>query len=157
MAAALKQAETNAGNETILAFPCATAARIIPSFEPGAAERIDLDRLRWLALRSVIAPQPDLERACLLLSGETDVSLSRYANAFFHGLANKGRRQMSFYRPGAKSVGEDETWLLRLVAATRRGDEPGARALIAWRVQPEAQRWMRFLSAGLVRMLDSAE
>ena len=58
---------------------------------------------------------------------------------------------------GAKTVGDDETWLLRLVAAWRKGDEAGARALIAWRVQPEAQRWMRFLSAGLVRMLDTAE
>ena len=156
MAAALKQ--VSEGSETILAFPhCSTAARMIPTFELGAAERIDLDRLRWLALRSVITPNPDLERACFLLSGETDVSLARFANAFFHGLANKGRRSMDFYRPGAKTVGDDETWLLRLVAAWRKGDEAGACALIAWRVQPEAQRWMRFLSAGLVRMLDTAE
>lgn len=158
MAAALKQMDFPGSSEKILAFPhCATAARITPAFELGTAERIDLDRLRWLALRSVITPHPDLERACFLLSGETDVSLARFANAFFHGLANKGRRSMDFYRPGAKTVGDDETWLLRLVAAWRKGDEAGARALVAWRVQPEAQRWMRFLSAGLVRMLDSAE
>ncbi|BDA86095.1 hypothetical protein Sa4125_36370 [Aureimonas sp. SA4125] len=159
MAAALKnEATTVTATEsvtTVLAFPGCPAAAITRSFTPSVAERLELDRLRWLALRSLIAPKPDLERACFLLSGDPDVSLSRFSIAFFRGLSDKARREMVFYRPGAKAVSDDEIWLLRLAAAWRAGDESGARALIAWRVQPDAQRWLRFLSAGMVRMLDT--
>ena len=150
MAAALKN------QSTVVAFPACPAAAVARSFVPTAAERIDLDRLRWLALRSLIAPKPDLERACFLLSGEPDVSLSRYSVAFFRGLADRARREMVFYRPGAKTVSDDEIWLLRLAAACRAGDDSGARALVAWRVQPDGQRWLRFLASGMVRMLGAA-
>lgn len=155
MAAALVDAARLASGETVLAFPrCPTMTRIAETFRPNAAEQVDLDRLRWLALRSLIAPKPDLERACFLLAGEADVSLERYSIAFFRGLAGKARRPMAFYRPGAKGVSDDEMWLLQLVAAWRKGEDAGARALVAWRVRPDGQRWLRFLSAGMVRALD---
>ena len=156
MSAAVKHAVGPAAAETVLVFPrCPTRAGLAAAFMPSEAERIDLDRLRWLALRSLIAPKPDFERACFVLAGERDVSLSRFSVAFFRGLADKARRPMEFYRPGARAIGDDEMWLLRLVAAWRAGDEAGAGALVAWRVQRDGQRWLRFLSAGLVRMLDS--
>ena len=94
MAAALKDDTIAVAATTVVAFPfCATAA-VARVFTPTDAERIELDRLRWLALRSLIAPKPDLERACFLLSGEPDVSLSRFSVAFFRGLADKARREI---------------------------------------------------------------
>ncbi|MBC8131103.1 MAG: hypothetical protein H7Y08_12375 [Rhizobiaceae bacterium] len=123
----------------------------------GEAERVTLDRLRWLALRSLIAPKPDFEKACFLLAGEADVSLERFANAFFRGLSGKARRKMEFYRPGTRGVSDDELWLLRLVAAARQGEDATIRALVAWRVRPESQRWLRFLLAGMVFTLDGRD
>ena len=140
----------------VLAFPaCPTASRLAANRQPDAAERLDLDRLRWLALRSQLAPKPDLERACFLLAGESGVSFERFAVAFFRGLAGAAAGSMVLYRPGARALSDDEIWLLRLVAAWRAGDEKGAAALVAWRVRPASRRWLRFLSAGMVRAMGS--
>lgn len=139
----------------VLAFPrCPTSERLHASHPLSAEERIVLDRLRWLAIRSRLAPRPDLERACFLLAGETDVSLERFAIAFFRGLEERATRDMSLYRPGTQAVSDDEAWLIRLIAAWQSGDEKAASALVSWRICPESRRWMRFLSAGLVRALD---
>jgi hypothetical protein len=144
-----------AQERTVLAFPrCPTAGRLAQTHAPTDEERIDLDRLRWLALRSRLAPRPDLERACFLLAAGTGASLERYSIAFFRGLADHASREMTVYRPGARSASDDEIWMLRLIAAWRRGEESAAAALVAWRVEKPHRRWMRFLSAGLVRALD---
>ncbi|WP_157944681.1 hypothetical protein [Mangrovicella endophytica] len=141
----------------VLPFPrsCPTSAAMLSPPAPTDAERMDLDRLRWLALRSQLAPRPDLEQACYVLAGEPDASFERFSIQFFRGLSGKARRSMTFYRPGARAISDDERWLLRLVSAWRRGDDAGAKALVAWRVSPESQRWLRFLSAGMVRAMDA--
>ena len=139
----------------VLAFPrCPTAARLADRHMPSAAERVDLERLRWMALRSRLAPKPDLERACFLLAGEEGVSFERFAIAFFRGLDARSARAMAFYRPGARHMSDDEVWLVRLVSAWRRGEERAAAALVSWRVEPASRRWLRFLSAGMVRAMD---
>lgn len=144
-------------NERVLAFPgCPTARRLSHANALSQAERIDLDRLRWLEIRSRLSPRPDLERACFLLAAESDASLTRYANAFFRGLSESASREMTFYRPGTKATSDDEIWLVRLVGAWRADEEKAAAALVGWRVLPHRRRWMRFLSAGLVRALASA-
>lgn len=142
---------------SVLAFPrCPTSARLADRQELGAADRIDIDRLRWMALRSQLAPRPDLERACFLLAGETGVSFERFAIAFFRGLSASARCPMVFYRPGARHLSDDEIWLMRLVSAWRRGEEKGAAALVSWRVERPSRRWIRFLSARMVRALDGS-
>jgi hypothetical protein len=154
MRASTKAVAVNSGQD-VLAFPrCPTSQRLSAMHEPSAAERLDIDRLRWMAMRSRLAPRPDLERACFLLAGETDVSFERFAIAFFRGLDIRGSRPMAFYRPGARQLSDDEIWLMRLVSAWRRGEESGAAALVSWRVQASARRWLRFLSAGMVRAMD---
>ena len=138
----------------ILAFPggnCPTVRPAAPQLTD--AERDELNRLRWFALRSRLAPKPDLERACFLLAGEENVSLERFAIAFFRGLSGQSLREMVFYRPGAKQASDDEIWLLRLLAVLRAGENAAAGALIAWRVRPEGRRWLRFLAASLARTL----
>lgn len=140
----------------VLAFPrCPTAERIAAQRSLDPAERMELDRLRWLALRAQLAPKSDLERACYLLAGQPDASLDRYAAVFFRGLTASSTSDMAFYKPGAAAVSDDECWLLRLLAAWRNEDEKAAAALVSWRVSPRSRRWMRFLSHGLVRALDA--
>jgi hypothetical protein len=141
----------------VLAFPrCPTAERVAAARELTADQRLDLERLRWLALRSQLAPKSDLERACYVLAGQPTASLDRYATAFFRGLCDQATSEMTVYRPGASEVSDDECWLLRLVGAWRSGQETAAGALVSWRVRPPARRWMRFLSHGMVRALDAA-
>ena len=141
---------------TLLPLPgCPTFGRPAGAETLSASERIDLDRLRWMALRSQLTPRPDLEQACFLLAGETGVSFERFSIAFFRGLAAQSRRKMVFYRPGAVALSEDEVWLMRLLGAWRRGEAAGAGALVAWRVEPAGQRWLRFLSAGVARTLSA--
>ncbi|KQT44360.1 hypothetical protein ASG43_13470 [Aureimonas sp. Leaf454] len=141
----------------VLAFPhCPTFERLGAAPRLSEAERGDLDRLRWLFLKSRLAPKPDLDKACFLLAGGEGASVERYGFAFFGGLGVHGLREMSFYRPGAKGASEDEIWLMRLVSCWRRGEEKAAAALVAWRVAEPGRRWMRFLSAGMVRLLDTS-
>lgn len=157
MAALSLSAVRNAAADvsTVLAFPrCATAERLAQPREPSDAERIDLDRLRWLALRAQLAPKHDLAEACYVLAGEPAASLDRYANAFFRGLCDNASGEMTLYRPGARLMSDDEIWLLRLVKAWRSGEERTAGALVGWRVRASARRWMRFLSSNMVRALD---
>ncbi len=143
----------------ILAFPgvaipqagCPTVRHAPPQLT--AEEREELDRLRWFALRSRLAAKPDLERACFLLAGEANVSLDRYATAFFHGLAQRAHRQMVFYRPGTRAVCDDEMWLIRLLAAHRGERRAVASALVKWRVRSDGHRWLRFLSEHLAQAL----
>jgi hypothetical protein len=156
MPATALKASNEAQDRRVLAFPrCPTAERIAAARTLDASERRELDRLRWLALRAQLAPRSDLERACYLLAGTRDVSLERYASVFFHGLSATSTSDMTFYRPGAVAVSDDECWLLRLVAAHRQGEDAAAGALVAWRVTPRSRRWMRFLAHGLVRALDA--
>ncbi|KQT88193.1 hypothetical protein [Aurantimonas sp. Leaf443] len=138
----------------VLAFPargCPTVQPVRPALSD--AERDELNRLRWFALKSALAPRPDFERACFLLAGDDDVSLERSAIAFFRALSAKSLFDMSFYRPGAKAASDDEIWLLRLLEAWRAGNDAAAGALVAWRVRPEARRWLRFLSARFAKAL----
>lgn len=145
---------TGATGARILAFPGAALPAAAPATPAlTAAERELLDRLRWFALRSRLAPKPDLERACFLLAGEANVSLERFATAFFRGLADKASREIALYRPGTRSVSDDEIWLIRLLDASATGQDSAAAALVAWRVRPEARRWMRFLAGSLAKAL----
>ncbi len=156
MPATALRVSNEAEDRRVLTFPrCPTAERIAAARTLDACERRELDRLRWLALRAQLAPRSDLERACYLLAGTRDVSLERYASVFFHGLSATSTSDMTFYRPGAVAVSDDECWLLRLIAAYRSGDQRAAAALVAWRIAPQSRRWMRFVSHGLVQALDA--
>ncbi|MCQ8781296.1 hypothetical protein [Mangrovibrevibacter kandeliae] len=140
----------------VLPFPAGKMRRQDEADDLDERARRDLDRLRWLAMKSRLVPKPDLERACYLLAGEPAASLDRYAAAFFRGLDLKSHQRMALYRPGSRTASEDEIWLLRLVGAWRSDDAAGAAALVAFRIPPESRRWLRFLSRGLQQALDAA-
>ena len=155
MAATSMRTDSPSGSAAVLAFPrCPTADRIAAPRQLSETQRLDLERLRWLALRSQLAPKPDLDQACYVLAGQPAVSLDRYATAFFRGLCDNATGEMTIYRPGARAVGDDELWLIRLLDAWRGGEDKLAGALVGWRVKGSARRWMRFLSARMVKALD---
>lgn len=112
-----------------------------------------LNRLRWLALKSRLAPKPDIERACFLLAGSEARRIDTIANAFFRGLDSHGTRSIALYRPATPHPSDEEIWLLRMLAAFEAGEEKAGAALVAWRIRPEGRRWMRFLAASLAELL----
>ncbi|MCK5930662.1 MAG: hypothetical protein KAG89_00685 [Fulvimarina manganoxydans] len=136
------------------AQPCPTFAQRPAELEPADMDR--LNRLRWLALKSRLAPKPDVERACYLLAGDRKRAIEPVANAFFRGLQAHGLRPIELYRPGTRHPSADEIWMLRLMLAYGGGEERSAAALVSWRIRPEGRRWMRFLAASLAEFIQDA-
>jgi hypothetical protein len=118
-------------------------------FEPTDEQRVLLDRLRWLALRACLRGHDDLEKACFLLAAD-DESFERFGLLFFSSLRRHARHGLLFHRPGTKSLGRDEVWVLRLLE--NANDPKMLSRMIAWHVEKKAQRWFRFLASGLARL-----
>ncbi|MBP0617942.1 hypothetical protein [Jiella mangrovi] len=125
-------------------FQCPTVAQRVPQL--GEEDRDRLNRLRWFALKSRLAPRPDVERACLVLTAQAAPTVEHLATIFFRALEEHANRDLAFYRPGARHPSEDEIWLLRLLSAWRDGERKAGAALIAWRVAPVGRHWLRFLA-----------
>ncbi|MBO0905837.1 hypothetical protein [Jiella sonneratiae] len=123
---------------------CPTVAQRVPNLSEEDRDR--LNRLRWLALKSRLAPQPDVERACLVLSAQAEPSVEHLATIFFRALGEHATRELAIYRPGARHPSEDEVWLLRMLGAWRSRERKAGSALVAWRVKPAGRRWLRFLA-----------
>lgn len=140
----------DAPSATVLRPSC--FSHVLPQrsgFDFQTGERVLLDRLRWFAVRSRLSAHEDIEKACFLLSGKRDVSFERFGLLFFLGLHRHGRHDVSFLKPGAKSVSKDEVWLLNLLRALGEKDLPLASRMLNWHVHPSARRWMWFLANGL--------
>ncbi|MBO0663356.1 hypothetical protein LQ948_11990 [Jiella sp. MQZ9-1] len=116
-------------------------------------DRNRLNRLRWFALKSHLAPRRDVERACLVLSAQAETSIEYLATFFFRALDEYATRELAIYRPGARHPSEDEIWLLRLMASWQSDERTAGSALIAWRVRLEGRRWLRFLAETLAHRL----
>ncbi|RFC64428.1 hypothetical protein DYI37_08955 [Fulvimarina endophytica] len=146
--------DTGAAGATVIPFTrqgCPTSARMRPDLPAGDLDR--LNRLRWLALKSRLAPRPDIERACYLLAADRVKAIEPVANAFFRGLDHHGSMAIELYRPGTAHPSPDEIWMLRLLAAFEEGREKEAAALVSWRIRPMGRRWMRFLAATLGELI----
>lgn len=124
--------------------PCPTVAQRVPQLAEEDRDR--LNRLRWFALKSRLAPRPDVERACLVLSAQAEPSVEQLATIFFRALDEHAARELAIYSPATRHASEDEIWLLRLMSAWQDGDRTAGSALIAWRVKPAGRRWLRFLA-----------
>jgi hypothetical protein len=110
-------------------------------------------KLRLLLQQSLLRPRQDWDKACMLIAAEPDVTLDRYATAFFHGLEVHGRRTMQFFMPQAEEISDDEMWMVRLLTQLQAEDAMNARYLIALRVEPAGRRRILFLASGLARWL----
>lgn len=119
-------------------------------FEISDRERITLDRLRWLAMRASLSKSEDLEKACYSLAGGHGESFERLGVLFFGALRRHARHGLTILRPGSEALERDEIWVLRLLRSA--DDKDMLSRMIAWHVQPSAQRWVRFLTYGLSRV-----
>ncbi|MEM9677069.1 MAG: hypothetical protein AAF890_03340 [Pseudomonadota bacterium] len=120
------------------------------AFAATETELLTLDRLRWLAMRACLRGQEDVEKACFVLAATEDESFERFGMVFFSTLRSHARHGLTFHRPGATGLGPDEVWVLRLLR--NAGDPHMLSRMVAWHVEPHAQRWFRFLANGLARL-----
>lgn len=105
--------------------------------------------MRWLALRARLRGRQDMDRACYLLAGCQNMSFERCGLLFFSALQHYSRHDLAMHRPAAKTLTRDEVWLLRLLDASP--DAALYSRMIAWHIEPRAQRWMRYLGRELAR------
>ena len=108
--------------------------------------------LRLATLECRAAPRADLH-ACTVLSPEADAA--DFAVALARALPSATDRRVVLWRPGAEGLSFDETWILALAAAMRRGDRDSVRFLTGRRVRLEAVPVLRLLLSGLARNLES--
>jgi len=120
------------------------------AFEPSKFELLTVDRLRWLAMRACLKRDEDIEKACFLLTADKDETFERYGELFFGALRRHARHGLKFHRPGSKVLGPDEIWVLRLFRNVE--DTEMLSRMVAWHIEPRAQRWFRFLAKGLARL-----
>jgi hypothetical protein len=118
-------------------------------FELTDKERMDLDRLRWLAMRASLHGGENMDQACRVLASDKNQSFERFGEMFFHGLVRHSRHHMRLHKPRAKDLTGDEIWLVRLLRMYRHNDLEQAARMIAWHIPRYEQRWMRFLARGM--------
>ncbi|MDX2264959.1 MAG: hypothetical protein NW215_08300 [Hyphomicrobiales bacterium] len=138
---------------------CGKVVRLFEAVPPSPAaplrdrERAMLASLRALFVASVLKPRGDFDRACLLIAGDRETSVERYATAFFHGLESFARRPLAFHSCSSESPSSDEMWMMRLLETLARGDASSARYLLATRIEHLGRRRMLFLAQGLAKSL----
>lgn len=141
-------------NVTLLRPGVPNEAVLAPELpEVDEATRQLIVRLRVLLQQSLLRPREDLDKACMLISGDPNVTVERYAAAFFHGLEVHGRRGIRFFTPKAREISIDEMWMTRLLEAFQTRNDLNARYLLSLRVEPAGRRRLSFLANGLARAL----
>lgn len=89
-----------------------------------------------------------------MLSENREQSHAAFRDALLRTLSEGFRRRPIFFVPGTPDTSFDERWLLALIDAVIRDDDPSTRFLAASRIALHARRSLIFLVAGLVRHLD---
>lgn len=110
-------------------------------------------RLRTLWRHSQLSGREDFDHACVLISGDDNTTIERYAAAFFQGTQLFALRRLKFFNAKAQAVSEDEMWVARLLMALYSEDYTSARYLMALRISPEGRRRLMFLAQGLAARL----
>lgn len=113
-----------------------------------------VSRLRFLLQQSILKPRQDWDKACMLIAADPNVTLERYATAFFHGLEVQGIRRFRFFNVEAVEVSTDEMWMIQLLTQLQAENYASARYLAALRIKPQGRRRLLFLAEGLARGLN---
>lgn len=139
----------------VLDFPAPPVDRRAVNGAPTSSDLETLDTLRaWLA-RSRLSGESPSEHACALITAPSRESAERSAIQLFRALPWASRRRLVFHRRGAVSVTTDEMWLLRLLYAIRQGNRDSEAALLGFRIQPSARRWIRCLAHNLANGVEA--
>lgn len=132
------------------------------SHVPAVALAIDpavmrmISKLRSLLYQSLLRPRKDFDHACMLISADENITMERYASAFFHGMELFGLRRLCFYPLSSIAVSDDEMWLARLLISLDKGDYTSARYLIALRAKSQGHRRLLFLAQGLAASMSAS-
>ena len=127
----------------------------IPRANISEATRQLVRRIRILFQQSLLKPRQDWDKACLLIAADPNVTLERYACAFFHGIEVHGRQRFQFFMPQSQEISENEMWIVSLITQLQAADFANARYLTALRIEQPGRRRLLFIAAGLVRGLIS--
>lgn len=128
----------------------------IPRANISEATRQLVRRIRMLFQQSLLNPRQDWDKACLLIAADPNVTLERYACAFFHGIEVHGRQRFQFFMPQSQEISENEMWIVSLITQLQAADFANARYLTALRIEQAGRRRFLFLAAGLARGLTSS-
>lgn len=112
--------------------------------DPRAAlspdDRRLLAQLRVSALRCRAGARMELSRACAMVGTRRDLAPEAMLDALLATLGEALGRSPRFFRPTARALSFDESWLLRLIACLRTGDEASATFLLHSRVSRDVRR-----------------
>jgi hypothetical protein len=90
-----------------------------------------------------------------MLSGDTGEAGTAFAAALIRTLSQGLGRPLVFFKPGSREVSFDERWLIALVAAVQKRDEPSFEFLIRSRLARHTHRPTAFLARNLAMRLDT--
>ena len=111
----------------------------------SAAEQSIISLLRMSALRCRAAARADLFEACALLTLDPQAAKLAYADVLVKTLREVLGKQPVFFRPRVAALSFDESWILSLIRAHARSDQPSFRFLIDARVSHHSRRSIAFL------------
>ena len=134
-----------------------TPARVHPEYAPGPGRqklisdeaRNMLNHLRLIGMQCRTAARTDMFEACALLATDKEKAWFAHADVLMRCLREAIGIHPTIYSPGTDSLSFDEAWLVELIEAAARNDQPSFTFLLHSRVLPHARRSMTFLASSV--------
>ncbi|WP_432256507.1 hypothetical protein [Limimaricola sp. AA108-03] len=132
-------------------FLAASDLRVVSDSDQRASlepkDRRLLAQMRLSALRCRSRSRIELAQACAMVGTRRDIPPETVLDALIRTLGEALGRSPRFYRPTARALSFDESWLLRLIAALRDDDLISATFLLHSRVPAQVRRSLVHLVA----------
>ena len=130
-------------------------AQLHPEYEPVPSHqkqvsdeaRRMLNHLRMVGMKCRAAAHTDMFEACALLATDKSKARIAHADVLMRCLREAIGKHPTVFSPGTTSLSFDEAWLVELIEAAGRNDQPSFTFLLHSRVQPHARRSMTFLAS----------
>ncbi|MEO0752028.1 MAG: hypothetical protein AAFY25_09500 [Pseudomonadota bacterium] len=141
--------------DNVISFPIRSQRTVIeePQLQLSDRHFQIVETLRKFVIESQLCSRSKLVHTCAIVQPVPERELRETALVFLGVLSEFANQRLTFLSPGARSVSDTEHWVVRLIDAYAQSDTPAGRALIGWRVKPEAHRRTRFLAGRLAEAL----
>ena len=132
-------------------------AQVHPEYEPipGHQKQISnearsmLNHLRVVGMKCRVAARADMFEACALLATDKKKARIAHAEVLMRCLREAIGKHPTIFSPGTESLSFDEAWLVELIEAAARNDQPSFTFLLHSRVLPHARLSMTFLASSV--------